>query len=253
MANIHGNKNTTKLINQLKQARTQYPCLTKKQEDELIEKYKDNREELNRLLFMHNVKIVFSMASKYVSKFRDLDTVVQDGFMGLGEAVKRFDLSKKIKFNTYATQWVRKYMSGYYWTSQFIKVDSVSTSMNAPSALAEDKQNPGQETTFENYIQDYIDPVYNDQNKPIESELSSIEQSEICDMLYSKLDKDTSLSATDKAVFKEIFVEHEKTRDIADKYNIGQDDISEIKRKILGKFKDILKTEYRINSFADLG
>ena len=53
---IRGNQNTTKLINTLKAASIQYKCLTKDEEQKMIDKYKNNRPLLNNLLFMHNIK-----------------------------------------------------------------------------------------------------------------------------------------------------------------------------------------------------
>ena len=75
---IAGNQNTTLLLNQLKAAKDQYPNLSKDEERAIIKKYKKNRKELNRLLFMHNIKLVFNMAKKYMSKTNDFDGLVQD-------------------------------------------------------------------------------------------------------------------------------------------------------------------------------
>ena len=105
---ICGNQNTTKLINQLKASSTQYPVLNKKQEREMIEQNRNNRDRLNFLLFMHNIRTVFNQAKAYVSKTNDFDALVQNGMMGLGEAARRFDIDRDIKFCTYATIWVKK-------------------------------------------------------------------------------------------------------------------------------------------------
>lgn len=48
---IKGNQNTTRLINQLKRSSEQYPCLDKAAERELIEKYRNDRETLNKTTF----------------------------------------------------------------------------------------------------------------------------------------------------------------------------------------------------------
>ena len=56
---IKGNQNTTKLISELKKAAKQFPPLKKNQEMELIRKYENDREKLNNLLFMHNIRLVF--------------------------------------------------------------------------------------------------------------------------------------------------------------------------------------------------
>ena len=53
---IQGNDNTTKLLNEIKSSYKQYPTLNKDEERDLIYKYKDNREELNRLFILHNIQ-----------------------------------------------------------------------------------------------------------------------------------------------------------------------------------------------------
>ena len=53
---VFENVNTTKLINQIKTSQEQYPILSKEEERELIETYRNNREELNRRLCLHNIK-----------------------------------------------------------------------------------------------------------------------------------------------------------------------------------------------------
>lgn len=245
---VYGNQNTTKLLNYLKSSPDQYPCLTKEQERAMIEKFKNDRTTLNKLLFMHNIRMVFSMASTYVSKYKDFDTVVQDGMVGLGEAAKRFKLEKNIKFCTYAMIWVKKFMSGYYYTRQYQKIDSMTVSLSTPTKVS---QEDGAQT-LESVIQSYIDPAAEQVKNSIDYQLSSDECTRICEDLYDQLKNDTSLSATEKAVFTDLFIEREKARDIAEKYKLDSDQVSVIRRKILDKFKDILVNDYEITSYFDI-
>lgn len=250
---IRGNQNTTKLINSLKKSIEQYPCLTKVQEQALINKYRNDRETLNKMLFMHNIRTVFSLAKQYMAQTNDYDSLVQNGMIGLGEAVRRFDIDRDIKFCTYATLWVKKYMTMYFYSSQY-KLDSKTISMNSPSlnsdADAGDAVSP--EDTFENCIGKYIDPSIMQAVSDVGSQISAMEQSDICRQLYAYMDSDTSLSATDKAVFEKLFIDHEKTRNIAMMYNLDMAAVSEIKNRILGKMRTILQSKYKINSYLDL-
>ena len=247
---IKGNQNTTRLLNFLKQSTKQYPCLSKTEEQKLIQKYRNNRTKLNNLLFMHNIKIVFNQAKKYMSKVEDFDALVQDGMIGLGEAVNRFDIDKDVKFITYAVPWVRKYMLMHFY-GKTVELDKRSMSIDSPTLMSSMKSSAGNEVTFENYINEYLDPsTYN--RKTIIDELSANELAGICQNLYNRMENDKSLSAIDKAVFTDMFQNHEKTRDIAEKYNIEMSDVSEIKHKILSKFKTILVNEYNISDVADI-
>ena len=247
---IQGNQNTTKLINQLKSSLKQYPVLSKKQEREMIEKYRHDRDKLNQLLFMHNVRRVFNQAKAYKNKTNDYDNLVQNGMVGLSIAVREFDRYRDIKFCTYASQWIHKYLSMPYYRSQF-KLDMKTVSINSPSSVAE-SEDVSADDTLENCIHNFIDPTVVPPIKTVENTLSASEQESICRDLYSYIDQDSSLSATDKAVFKEIFVEHEKTRNIAEKYNIDMSAVSEIKHRVLDKCRNLLETKYAITSYEDI-
>ena len=246
---IHGNQNTTKLINTLKTAVKQYLPLNKDQEIELIQQYRHNREKLNQLLFMHNIKIVFNIAKKYAAKSKDFDNLVQEGMKGLAEAAKRFDIEKGTKFVTYAGFWIRKYILATF-DEKKTWIERHSTSLNMP-ALQPSSKGSNQEVSFENFINDCIEPSQ-DRSKTIHTQLSSNEQVEICKKLMTDLENDSSLSSTEKAVFVDYFYNKEKTRDIATKYNIEIPKVFEIKNAILSKFKDTLVNQYQINSYEDV-
>jgi RNA polymerase sigma factor (sigma-70 family) len=246
---IRGNQNTTDLCNRLKAAQEQYPTLNKNQEQALIQEYRNNREELNKLLFMHNIRIVFNIAKKYVSKTNDFDGLVQDGMVGLAEAVKRFNIDKDVKFITYATIWVRKYILMNFYGKQ-VEIDKRSSSLNAKIDY-NGKSNNGHETTFENFINECIDPSCY-KPKTINEELSSNEQTNICNKLIRYMNNDTSLSSMDKSVFMDLFYNKEKPGEVAEKYKITTLDVTDIRKKILGKFKTILHNEYNVNSYADI-
>lgn len=248
---IKGNQNTTKLLNFLKQQVTQYPCLSKAKERDLIEKYRNDRTKLNELLFMHNIKIVFNQAKKYMMKVNDFDTLVQDGMNGLSEAVKRFDIDKGVKFITYAVPWVRKYMLMHFY-GKTVELDKRSIYLDSPAFQNSMKANLGNEATVEDYINEQLDPTLRTNQLSAADELSGNEVSDICKDLYKQLDEDQSLSSTDKAVFTDIFCNKEKIKDVADKYNMQIKNVTEIKQKILKKFKNILVNEYNIKNMSDL-
>ena len=66
------------------------------------------------------------------------------------------------------------------------------------------------------------------------------------------MNKDIGLSSTDKSVFMDLIYNKEKTKDVADKYNLSVIEVNNIKKKILEKFKTILHDNYGINSYADV-
>ena len=243
---ITGNQNTTWLMNYLKTSSKQYPELNAEEERKMIKKHKRDRETLNKLLQLHNIKLVFNMAKKYMSKTTDYDGLVQDGLVGLAEAAKRFDINKGIKFCTYAYIWIKKYMTMNFYGKQ-VEVDKRSMSLNLATSL---KNNNGNDVTFENYVNEYVDPCV--RINSISQQLSSNEQIELCKSLMNELDNDNSLSATDKAIFVDIFYNKEKPRDLAEKYGKELKDIALIKNSVLSKFKSILQNEYQIQHYSDI-
>lgn len=247
---IHGNQNTTKLINQLKASSTQYPVLTKEQEREMIEAHADDRDKLNFLLFMHNIRTVFNQAKAYISRTNDYDSLVQNGMLGLAEAVRRFDPSRNIKFCTYASTWVHKYLSMPYYTAQF-KLDLRTVSINSPAPTA-DGDSISAEDTLENCVQSMMDPSMCRDDLSVENQISVGERAEICDDIYKWVDSDSSLSATDRAVFKEMFIDREKARDIAERHNLDAAVVAEIRRRVLSLCRDRLEQKYSITSYADI-
>ena len=88
----------------------QYPLLTAQQERDLAKRILDEDEEARNLLARANLRLVVSIAKKYVGRSPDLTLLdlIQEGNLGLFKAVDKFDHTKGFKFSTYATWWIRQ-------------------------------------------------------------------------------------------------------------------------------------------------
>lgn len=88
----------------------QYPLLTAQQERDLAKRIVEGDDEARNLLARANLRLVVSIAKKYVGRSPDLTLLdlIQEGNLGLFKAVDKFDFTKGFKFSTYATWWIRQ-------------------------------------------------------------------------------------------------------------------------------------------------
>ncbi len=84
------------------------PLLTKEEEQKLGTRIQNGDEEARIELMNHNLRLVVSIAKRYVGRGLDFLDLIQDGNVGLDKAAKKFDISKGFKFSTYATWWIRQ-------------------------------------------------------------------------------------------------------------------------------------------------
>jgi len=84
------------------------PLLSPAEEIRLAKRMRKGDEEARKILVMSNLRLVISIAKKYLYYGLPLLDLVEEGNLGLLKAVDRYDPGRKCKFSTYATWWIRQ-------------------------------------------------------------------------------------------------------------------------------------------------
>ncbi len=91
---------------------SQYPILSKEEEQELFKKYSENHDpDIARRIIIHNLRLVVKIAMEYYYRVHHpLGDLIQEGNVGLVHAVKKYDRKKGVRFPSYAQYWIRAFL-----------------------------------------------------------------------------------------------------------------------------------------------
>ena len=112
MAEIKASEATT--VNSIKvylNEISQYNLLSKEDEVRYAEAAARGNQEAKNALINHNLRLVVSIAKKYMGRGLTLSDLIQEGNFGLIKATEKYDVNKGFRFSTYATYWIRQSIS----------------------------------------------------------------------------------------------------------------------------------------------
>lgn len=107
LAKIEGSESTDPVRQYLREI-GKVPLLTAEQEIDLAKRVEDADKRAKDKLTESNLRLVVSIAKKYIGRGLSLLDLIQEGNQGLIRAVEKYDWRKGYKFSTYATWWIRQ-------------------------------------------------------------------------------------------------------------------------------------------------
>jgi RNA polymerase sigma-32 factor len=119
-----------------------YPLLTPEEEHRLAVEFKEYGDlKAAYRLVTANLRLVVMIARRYESAFRNLFDLIQEGNIGLMEAVKKFDPYRGIRFPSYAVWWIRAYIIRYLMNNfRMVKVGTTQAQRRLFFNLQKEKQ-----------------------------------------------------------------------------------------------------------------
>lgn len=213
-----------------------FRILSKDEERELIEKYKNDRKELEYRLVTHNIFLAIGFASKQQYRFKDFDELIALSMYGLMDAAKSFDPSKGWRFNTYAVWYLKKHvLKQFYVKKEYYIQNNTSVYIDDSSKLDGDDDNT-----------EYVYGTINSKIEPSEESTylpsnaaETLERSERDSHMKTMLERimdsiaTSSLSDTDKKIFNMVFIEKDNVKTISTELGISTTEVAKGKRRVL--------------------
>jgi RNA polymerase sigma-32 factor len=266
------------LSNYLRQLNYIQP-LPEEQQQELAERYVED-DDLNagKMLVLTNLRLVVKLAREYKRQWSDLLDLIQEGNVGLAEAITRYDPYRNVKFTSYAQYWIRAMILNYLMNHlRPVKIGSSRAGRklfyNLKKARRELMQQ-GREPTPE-LIAEYLDvdredvvrvatqmdapPVYLDAEAPghEETTVGELMESDTADpeSLMADYDLSSQIDGVIKAFgqhlederkraiwFERMIAEEEKTlAELGDDWDVSKERIRQVETQIRDEFKDFVR------------
>jgi RNA polymerase primary sigma factor len=193
-----------------------YKVMSKEEEIEWFNQYKTGdekvREKAKIAIVNANLRFVVSVAKKYVRRDSDLLDYINEGNIGLIQALDNFDLSKNVKFITFAIHYIRKYIQDYQMGQPMVTQTNIhKTVYNLYKIKNDFIQKEYREPTTEEIIE-ILDKEYN---------IQIINESDILNLSIESIDNnlDDNENYNDSKINSEFEEKYYYENDVEDKIN----------------------------------
>lgn len=261
-----------------------YPLLTREEEHELAVRFQQDHDVAAAYrLVTGNLRLVVMIAREYQRSFRALLDLIQEGNIGLMEAVKNFDPYRGVRFPSYAVWWIRAYIIRYVMNNwRLVKLGTTQAQRKLFFNLQKEKDKleaegftPGPKLLAQRLDVKEKEIVEMEQrlggsDLSVDMPLHEGEESTLLDVLRSGVataedqvadaeyrqlvgekirDFGATLRDKDRVIFDERLLAEEPLtlQEIGDKYGISRERVRQIESRLKRRLKDYLAAE-----FADL-
>lgn len=259
-----------------------YPHLSKEEEHALAVRYKDSEDVKAAFkLVTSNLWLVVKIARDYERAARNILDLIQEGNIGLMEAVKNFDPYRGVRFPSYAVWWVKAYIVRYLIANwRMVKIGTTQAQRKlffnlkkeqekieregffaAPKLIAE-RLNVKESEVLE--MQQRLDGSDMSVDAPLQSSDSDssllsilpnqqtnvedmIDQRKLAQMFKSSIDEFLSTtSAKEKVVFKARLLSEDKVtlHEVAEQLDLSKERVRQIENQLRDKFKKFLEEKF---------
>ena len=253
------------------------PRITKEEEKAIATKYVQSKDiTAARTLIQSNLWLVIKIARDYQNAARNLLDLIQEGNLGLMEAVKNFDPFREVRFPSYASWWVKAYIVRYLIANfRMVKIGTTQAQRKlffnlrkekeklerqgffaAPKLLAEkldvresdiiemEQRLSGSDMSVdaplsENPDSDMLSVLSNNQVSA-EDLLSDKEEKRILTENFAEFE--TMLNDKERVIFRERLLSEEKAtlQELSDKLFVSKERVRQIEERLLTKLKEFL-------------
>ena len=223
-----------------------FRILSKEEEAELIEKYKNDRQELENQLVTHNIFLAIGFASKQQYRFRDFDELISLSMYGLMDAAKSFDPSRGCRFNTHAVWYLKKHvLKQFYVKKEYYISDNTSLYLDDTTGIeGDDDGSDYVYGTLSSQIEPSVEKQYEINNVSVQ--IDNYEHDVHMKSMLSKILNSvatSSLSDIDKKIFNMVFIDNDNIKTISNELGISTNEVVNGKRRVLSYINENFSKE----------